>query len=304
MRVLVAQNKARPLFPEVWKDSNPAIQLLKETIEDSWDHDGEARLTTFTVLERISELSELWSRYKLNHQRNNTNNNSNKIAKNYFSSINNHHIVRNNVTTVFRTNNDFSTVPSNLPTESLLDNSTPKNIKNDNVRSNQQPMQKIQPHQGRNPCLERNFHSKPLNEEEENKPLIEKSVKDKRPSPSSGEYQQSESERQRMISLRSFPAAPIPYVQNDLLAEEEDEILNDRTHFHDLIKKESNVPSSKNHIKLLSSKLSSSKKKNKKSDNQIVFLDSSTTSHVNAGEEDDLSEVKSNLELAKQRQQH
>ena len=41
MKIMVSRNKARPLFPEVWKNSNPAIQQLKETILDSWDHDGE-----------------------------------------------------------------------------------------------------------------------------------------------------------------------------------------------------------------------------------------------------------------------
>ena len=46
----------RPLFPEVWKKSNPAVQQLQETIEDSWDHDGEARLTAACILERISQL--------------------------------------------------------------------------------------------------------------------------------------------------------------------------------------------------------------------------------------------------------
>ena len=43
MKILVARNKARPLFPSVWKDSNPALQLLRETIEYCWDQDGEAR---------------------------------------------------------------------------------------------------------------------------------------------------------------------------------------------------------------------------------------------------------------------
>ena len=37
MRNLVSRLKARPLFPPVWKDSNPAVQRLKETIEYCWD---------------------------------------------------------------------------------------------------------------------------------------------------------------------------------------------------------------------------------------------------------------------------
>ena len=66
MQILVSRNKARPLFPSVWKDSNPAVQLLRETIEYSWDQDGEARLTALGVVERIKELEGLWERYQRN----------------------------------------------------------------------------------------------------------------------------------------------------------------------------------------------------------------------------------------------
>lgn len=64
MQVLVTRHKARPLFPDIWKDSNPAIRALKETIEDCWDHDAEARLTALCVEERLLELPLLWERYK------------------------------------------------------------------------------------------------------------------------------------------------------------------------------------------------------------------------------------------------
>ena len=67
MRVLVSVRKARPLFPEVWKNSNPAIQRLREIIEDSWDADGEARVTATCVLERARELPGLWDRYHVNN---------------------------------------------------------------------------------------------------------------------------------------------------------------------------------------------------------------------------------------------
>ena len=52
------------MFPEIWKNSNPAIQRLRETIEDSWDQDGEARLTAICIAERVPELKILWERYK------------------------------------------------------------------------------------------------------------------------------------------------------------------------------------------------------------------------------------------------
>lgn len=60
MQLLVTKNKARPAFPDVWKDTNQAIRALKETIEDCWDQDGEARLTALCVEERILEMMTLW----------------------------------------------------------------------------------------------------------------------------------------------------------------------------------------------------------------------------------------------------
>ena len=37
-----------------------AIRALKETIEDCWDQDGEARLTALCVEERMLEMMTLW----------------------------------------------------------------------------------------------------------------------------------------------------------------------------------------------------------------------------------------------------
>lgn len=64
LRVLVGRHKARPLFPDIWKDSNPAIRLLKETIVECWDPEPEARLTALCITERIDELPLLWRRFK------------------------------------------------------------------------------------------------------------------------------------------------------------------------------------------------------------------------------------------------
>ena len=63
MRVLVSKRKARPLFPQVWKNSNPAVQRLREIMEDAWDTDGEARTTATCVQERSRELAPLWDHY-------------------------------------------------------------------------------------------------------------------------------------------------------------------------------------------------------------------------------------------------
>ncbi|KAG8272098.1 Bone morphogenetic protein receptor type-2 [Homalodisca vitripennis] len=58
MQVLVTRKKARPLFPETWQDW-PATRLVRETIDDCWDQDAEARLTALCVEERLVELSTL-----------------------------------------------------------------------------------------------------------------------------------------------------------------------------------------------------------------------------------------------------
>ncbi|KAH9492437.1 hypothetical protein Btru_051109 [Bulinus truncatus] len=60
MQVLVVKYKSRPKFPEVWKDSNPAVRSLRETIEDCWDTDAEARLTSLCVQERVTDIAVLW----------------------------------------------------------------------------------------------------------------------------------------------------------------------------------------------------------------------------------------------------
>lgn len=58
MQVLVTRKKARPLFSEVWVDC-PATRLVRETVDDCWDQDAEARLTALCVEERLVELSTL-----------------------------------------------------------------------------------------------------------------------------------------------------------------------------------------------------------------------------------------------------
>ncbi|XP_064611286.1 bone morphogenetic protein receptor type-2-like [Liolophura sinensis] len=61
IQMIVYHNKTRPKFPDVWKDSNQAIRALKETIEDCWDSDAEARLTALCVEERLAEIAVLWA---------------------------------------------------------------------------------------------------------------------------------------------------------------------------------------------------------------------------------------------------
>ena len=63
MQVLVSRHKARPLFPALWRDWT-AVRLVRETVEDSWDQDAEARLTALCVEERLQELPTLWDRQR------------------------------------------------------------------------------------------------------------------------------------------------------------------------------------------------------------------------------------------------
>jgi bone morphogenetic protein receptor type-2 len=58
MQVLVSRHKARPLFPSNWGGGR-AAKIAKETCEDCWDHDAEARLTALCVKERIHDLSSM-----------------------------------------------------------------------------------------------------------------------------------------------------------------------------------------------------------------------------------------------------
>ena len=180
MQILVSRYKARPLFPEIWKNSNPAIQRLRETIEDSWDQDGEARLTAICIAERVPELKILWERYKK----------ASTLQHSQLGSSNQPNILPNNQSIQPSSgdgNNSFNSDPLALATTrpqnfhvNRFDDERPSNplapgknipakekmdvnriAKNNNLLSRQQTMTQIQPHQGRNPCMERNIASEP-----------------------------------------------------------------------------------------------------------------------------------------------
>ncbi|XP_071493800.1 uncharacterized protein [Diadema antillarum] len=63
MQILVSRERKRPQFPDAWKENSQALRSLRETIEDCWDHDAEARLTALCVEERIIELMVLWDKH-------------------------------------------------------------------------------------------------------------------------------------------------------------------------------------------------------------------------------------------------
>uniref|UniRef100_A0A672M762 receptor protein serine/threonine kinase n=1 Tax=Sinocyclocheilus grahami TaxID=75366 RepID=A0A672M762_SINGR len=64
MQALVSREKERPKFPEAWKENSLTVHSLKETMEDCWDQDAEARLTAQCAEERLAELLLIWDREK------------------------------------------------------------------------------------------------------------------------------------------------------------------------------------------------------------------------------------------------
>ncbi|XP_071514684.1 uncharacterized protein [Panulirus ornatus] len=168
MQVLVTRNKARPLFPSVWKDTNPAIRLLKETIEDCWDHDAEARLSAMCVEGRLAELPLLWDRYKSSLGVNGVSPTMNPMSNLMASQrqvemlsglVGNGGKVISNAITPRDKESSISeaTVETTItasPSEPPLDTCLGKNQL---VGTLQPPMPPLQPHQGRNPCMERNL---------------------------------------------------------------------------------------------------------------------------------------------------
>lgn len=56
MQILVSRQKVRPKFPNAWK-RNVSAKVAKDTCEDCWDSDPDARLTALCVEERLREIS-------------------------------------------------------------------------------------------------------------------------------------------------------------------------------------------------------------------------------------------------------
>nr|CAD7439695.1 unnamed protein product [Timema bartmani] len=224
MQVMVSRHKSRPLFPELWKDWT-AVRLVRETIEDCWDQDAEARLTALCVEERLQELPVLWERQR---------------ATIYASGVS------PTVNPTFVSTTQMQTVPSirtNVNNNNtLIDSNREDTDKNSNrtaisngynyplgasiTSCQQQQRGPLQPYQGRNPCMERNLMTQAPSDEEllcNGNTLVDRSFKHT----STGHYLSNTNafESQSLVShdflgmsqhttssLR--PATPIPYVQN------------------------------------------------------------------------------------------
>uniref|UniRef100_A0A3B3ZTN8 receptor protein serine/threonine kinase n=1 Tax=Periophthalmus magnuspinnatus TaxID=409849 RepID=A0A3B3ZTN8_9GOBI len=59
MHMLVVRDKSRPCFPLEWRDNISVLRQLKDTMEDCWDQDAEARLSAHCVEERLSSPTVL-----------------------------------------------------------------------------------------------------------------------------------------------------------------------------------------------------------------------------------------------------
>ncbi|KAG0710835.1 Bone morphogenetic protein receptor type-2 [Chionoecetes opilio] len=163
VQVLVVRNKARPLFPSVWKDTNPATRLLKETIDDCWDYDADARLSAMCVEGRLTELPTLWDRYKLSLGINGVSPTLNPMSNLPLSQragemINGGKIISNVITPRDKESSvseaTVETTITGSPSEPSLDVFL---AKNQLIGTLQPPIPSLQPHQGRNPCMERNL---------------------------------------------------------------------------------------------------------------------------------------------------
>ncbi|XP_014216049.1 bone morphogenetic protein receptor type-2 isoform X2 [Copidosoma floridanum] len=244
MLVLVSRNKARPLFEGSLVDK-PGVRLIKETMEDCWDADAEARLTALCIEERLTELQS--HRITMHFTDGSPMMNSHcglvpSTTNSLYSDAPNrdgaHHVVQ-------MSGNDCSDLLENLvtssPSESNSHEHSSKNSNETNAASlsaHHPPQPQLQPYQGRNPCMERNLMMQSDSSEElgcQGNILVNKSYKhhtDKVPQPPSnssetqslvphdylGQQQQAQTQHHhhvissQQLSLRSV--TPIPYVQN------------------------------------------------------------------------------------------
>lgn len=170
MQVLVARHKARPLFPAGWGAGGTAGKLIKDTCEDCWDHDAEARLTSLCAEERMQELTNLKARLHITQGSSPLLSASNNLAgtspvgrrlRSFSSaSCNSDHFVGTSLTVpppnqqviprVRSCGNEENATIVSLTVQSQQSSTTEKNHL-------MYPQRQIQPYQGRNPCQERNL---------------------------------------------------------------------------------------------------------------------------------------------------
>lgn len=176
MQVLVARHKARPLFPDIWKDSNPAVRALKETIEDCWDQDAEARLTAVCVEERLNELPTLWDRHKAGISVSGVSPTINPTSAHHYprtgfsSLLGPQYMVPCSVQNSTERSETTAETPLSPSSPGMRQPTNKNHTAANNHHNNSNNLAPtavsvpLQPHQGRNPCLERNLMMEPVEE--------------------------------------------------------------------------------------------------------------------------------------------
>ncbi|XP_015610272.1 bone morphogenetic protein receptor type-2 [Cephus cinctus] len=228
MQVLVSRNKARPLLDGNLVD-RPGVRLIRETMEDCWDSDAEARLTALCIEERLVELQSHRVTMYFTDGSPMVNPHCALVPSttNSLYSEAQHH---DNVHVVQLALHIMQDIPSADATVDNLVTLSPTvsvphehSFKNSNEVATCNLNQTLQPYQGRNPCMERNLMSQSDSLEElrcNGNVLVDKSLKHT----ANDQYRLS-SEVQGLVShdylsqhstqlAQLRPATPIPYVQN------------------------------------------------------------------------------------------
>ncbi|BES97513.1 Activin types I and II receptor domain [Nesidiocoris tenuis] len=152
MQVLVCRNKARPLYPIEWRN-NTATRTIRETIEDCTDQDGEARLTALCVHERINQIRKAYSQ---------TGNISPTINPTNFSTatFSSNYCYTNNISPTPEISFGEKETNDGCGSEDTVETivtMTPSDSFHTHHSLFNRDVAMIHPHQGRNPCLERNL---------------------------------------------------------------------------------------------------------------------------------------------------
>ncbi|KAH8259528.1 hypothetical protein KR026_005955 [Drosophila bipectinata] len=149
MQALVVRHKARPLFPAGWGGGS-AAKVVRDTCEDCWDHDADARLTSLCAEERMQEMSGLRPRAQPQPASPMLNTN------NLVTPVNSEQPVNVITTTAAAVHHQMNSDTAGLlqpPPNQQLPPAALEREKN----HLSYPQQQLQPYQGRNPCQERNL---------------------------------------------------------------------------------------------------------------------------------------------------
>lgn len=255
MQVLVSRKKARPLLEGNLID-RPGVRLIKETMEDCWDADAEARLTALCIEERLSELQShrITSYFTDGSPMVNSHCALVPSTTNSLYSESSHHdnihVVQLAMHMIQDGSTNESSMVDNLVTLSPSDSVVHEHsFKNSNEVAIYNHTQTLQPYQGRNPCMERNLMLQSDSLEDlgcNGNVLVDKSLKH-----ACNDQYKAATEAQGLVShdylsqhttqlSQLRPATPIPYVQN-VISEDGSTSYNKRkqTNVHDNFLQES-----------------------------------------------------------------